>query len=179
MISGEKSPRRQKIILPDLKSRICKDLEFHYQFDIENAAFLTNMGEGISLDAQWIKVYLDVADDQVGSIYTGTPATIRKTTFIKDTQIQGLESLNFSIETPWVKAKRICQLDSTSGHVKIDEQVTILQSYISAQDIRTPAYQDLKNKLKQYCHKVVLIVNAHAPEKKGFFSHILNRLGLQ
>jgi hypothetical protein len=156
-LSGEVTPVHKKINLPDLKSRIVKDIMIDYAYDQENSILFTNKGDGILLDTGWIESYLDTSRDQVGTLYLGYPMILKRKITIPHVQVENLAQLNYEFKTPWLEAKRECR--EIEGRIEIEEQFFRTQSFIGAQEIKSSAYQDLKKNLKKYCHKVALIVS--------------------
>lgn len=158
-LSGEGTPISKQIQLPDLSSRIVpKDISFTYSFEQENTVLFTNEGNGIYLDTAWVDGYLSASLDQVGTLSVGHPSTVKRKLIIKDATVHNLENLNFQISTPWVETKRECR--TVDGGIEIEEYVTILKSFISADEVKTKAYNDFKNQIKKYLTKVAVIVGA-------------------
>lgn len=158
-LSGEATPISKEIKLPDLRSRIASpDISFPYAFEQENAVLFSNEGNGIYLDTAWGDGFLNASLDQVGTLAMGHPSTLRRKLTLKDVHVNNLENLNFDISTPWVQAKRECR--SVANGIEIDEHVTILKSFISADDVKTKAFSDFRNQLKKYCTKVAVIIDS-------------------
>jgi len=80
----------------------------------------------------------------------GIPGTFHKTTVIKNATSQGLETLDYSIETPWVKASRTCQMNQNSKEIIIEETLMILKRYIRPEDTKTLVYQEFQRNREFY-----------------------------
>lgn len=158
-LSKETTPLNQKIELPDLSSRIVKDLRITYAFDQENTTLFTNEGRGILLDSPWTKPYLYAAKDQIGTLFIGFPNHLARKIFIKDVITDHVEKLDFDIKSPWLEASRRCK--SVEGGVELTENVTILKETISGSDVQSPEFKELKNKLKKYCVQVAAIIKTN------------------
>ncbi|HXF91111.1 MAG TPA: DUF3857 domain-containing protein [Candidatus Nitrosotenuis sp.] len=155
-LCGEVTPISKTINLPNLNSRIVKDVSFDFSYEQENNLLLTNDGVGVFLDSAWVDAYLNTSDDQVGTIYVGYPTSIRRKLLIKDAHVNNLTNLSFDLKTPWVEARRECRI--TPDGVEVDEITVIKKSFISAEEVKSPAYKDFKNQLKKYCTKVAIII---------------------
>ncbi len=154
--SGEIKPIKSEIKLPDLSSRIVQDLTINYAFEQKNKNIVTNLGIGIPFGSSWCDVFLDTSDEQIGDIFIGMPTAIIKTSIIKNVDAKNIEKLNFAIETPWLNAKRTCLIKN--GNAEIHEQIEILKSFITAEEIKGQAYKSLKHQLRQSVRNIAMIV---------------------
>jgi hypothetical protein len=157
VISEESSPLNKKITIPDLSSRIVKDIICDYSFNQENTVLYTNMGNGIILDTSWCQPYLQTFDDQIGGLYVGNPSTSTRKFLIKNAKIENVSQLDYEIKNPWVEAKRECR--AVPEGVEIEETFKVLMSFVSAEDVKSAPYKVFKNNLKKYCTKVAAIVS--------------------
>jgi hypothetical protein len=156
-LSGEASPPKSKITLPSLKSRITKDLIINYSYEQENNRILTNAGSAISLNANWADPLLRSFNDQVGSTFISEPKTSTKKIVINNVRALNLESLNYSFQSHWINASRNCYQKDT--HIIIEENIEFLKSFISAEELRSEIYKDLKKNIKKYCKNVAVLVS--------------------
>lgn len=154
-LSGEVTPLAKSTELPDLNSRIRTDLKVKYSYEQKNNLLYTNAGSGLFLDSSWAGNYSSVEDNQVGTCFMGVPRTITKKLFVKGIKVNEVTLLNFSISTPWIDSKRTCQAQADG--VEIIEETVIKASYITAKEIHSQAYKDLKENIKKYCTKVALV----------------------
>lgn len=164
--SEETSPIHKKVILPLLDSRIVKDIVIQYAYEQENNLLLTNVGVGILLRTTWSKPFLDTSEEQEGTTFLGLPATIRKKTIIKDVSAEQIKDLTYEVNTPWVKAKRECRTNPQG--IELEEFITILKSFISAQDVKSNSFQELKATLKKFANKIAVISSNIPNELRPF-----------
>jgi hypothetical protein len=156
-LSGEASPLKNKVILPPLDSRIVKDLVISYAYEQENHLLLTNMGSGILLNFSWANSFIDTSITQEGTTFVGLPVTLSRTTTIKNIDAEQAKTLAYELEYPWVKAKRECHL-SDQG-IEMIETITILKSFITAEEVKSKEFQNLRQSIKKYCSKIALIIS--------------------
>ncbi len=165
-LSGEATPISQHVQLPDLSSRICKDVSFSYDYEQENEVLLTNAGDGINLEASWANTYLNTSTDQVGTLFIDHPYTLKRKLLIKNVKVENLNNLNYHLKAPWVEAQRECRM--VPEGIEIVENVSILKSFISADEVKTPSFKEFRTQLKKYCTKVAVIVNQQqSPQTSG------------
>jgi hypothetical protein len=124
-------------------------------FDQENVTLLTNEGTGLQLDASWCKSYLRAAKDQIGTLYVGYPNHSNRKIIIKDVKINHMKTLEYDLKTPWVDSSRIFK--SVEGGVEMIEETTIKTGYITGEEVRSPEFNDFKNKLKKYLTQVAAV----------------------
>lgn len=156
-LSKDPNAKNKKIVFPDLTSRIVKDISITYQFEQEDCVLMTNGGHGIMLDSPWCKPYLSVTPDQVGTLFVGTPSQMSRTIHILNNKIKDIEKLDFMVKTPWLEVNRKCI--SEKDDVIIRETITLLKSFISAEEVASPQYKDLQKILRTYCTNVAVILN--------------------
>ncbi|MDF2964905.1 MAG: hypothetical protein K0Q51_293 [Rickettsiaceae bacterium] len=149
------TPRKKRIKLPDLSSRIVKDLDLSYYYETDNNNIVTNLGYGIPLEARWSRAFLAHTAEHKGALMLTTPYSINKKTLIKNAKATDLEKLNYNISSPWVNAERICVL--TKDGIVINERVNLLKSYILSAELNTPRFQKLQNEIKKYCNNAVAV----------------------
>ncbi len=163
ILSGEASPLKKKVTLPPLDSRIVKDLVVTYAYDQENNLLLTNTGSGILFNFSWANDFINTSTTQEGTTFVGLPMTLQRTTTIKNVDAEQAKALAYTFKTPWVEAKRECCL-SDDG-VKMVEKITILKSFITAQEVKSKEFQELRQTIKKFCSKIALIVSKLPTEK--------------
>ena len=148
--------RRKKINLPDLNSRIVKDLKFSYEYEKENYLFKTNMGLALPLSATWMSTIIDVAPDQVSDLFIGPQYTLTKYTYIKNAKANKLEELSYEVKTPWLNVKRNCF--AKNGGIEIQETISILQNFITREELISSRYKNLRSSLEGKIQGAALIL---------------------
>lgn len=160
-LSGEVSPLQKKITLPDLTSRVVKDVALEYYYEQENKLLLTNVGVGFLLASAWSKAFTDTSDDQEGTTFVGLPSTLVRKIIFSRAQIDQLKALTYDIKTPWVEARRECQIGPEGAEVV--EYVTLLKSFMSPQEVKSETFKMFKQSLKKYCSRVAVIISKKGP----------------
>lgn len=155
-LTGETTPIKKKISIPPLNSRFVKNFKIDYAFEQDHSLLLTNEGLGFLLKASWAHMFLDTSPSQIGTLFVSSPLTLIKKAFIKNMKAKQVEVLNFQFKSPWLEAKREFRVNSDG--IELKEQVSILKSFITADDIKSKQYKDLKDFLKKYCRRSAMIM---------------------
>jgi len=75
---------------------------------------------------------------------------------IKNVNANDAQHLSYKFKTPWVEARRECRL--VDQGVEIIDNVCILKSFISAEELKSKEFKSLKDAIKKYCTKLAIIV---------------------
>ncbi len=171
---GELAPLSQKVLLPDLSSRIVKDLEIKYSYEQGSRTLLTNKGRGIALVPSFSDSFTNTSEEQICGILLGTPTTFSRKIFIPDMQAENSKVFDFNIKTPWVSIMRTCS-EKKDG-VEIEEHITIRQDFIKNEELKSTSYFEAKNKVKQYLRNTAIIVTPVTKNKEQqFLSKIVGK----
>lgn len=151
---------KKNLQLPDLKSRIVKDVSFNYTFEQENAILKTNLGLAMNLTYDSLASFFNVAQDYVADIFltNAYPFTASKQTIIKNIKVQNIESLNKEIKTPWIYASRKCSLNSNHD-LQIDDTIVVYKNLIPNEDIKRSEFIKLKDDLEKNFKDVAVVFN--------------------
>ncbi len=143
------------VTLPDFISRKVKPLKGTFSYGEHHIMTHTNYGDAFPLRAGWYLPYVETSQKDEGALYTGHPETIIKRTVFKNLSAKDVDTLAFSIQTPWLNAKR--DLSVTEEGVVVTETIEKLKSIISSKDLKSDAFDKLKKTLRKYCDGVALI----------------------
>lgn len=160
IISGDVQPINKKVILPDLTSRIVKDINIKLAYTIDNFLVNNNIGIGISLnstDTHYNKIIKNTNDNQEGATFLGEPMSRVYTLLIKNVKANNLSKFNYNIQSPWIKISR--SVEQKGNDVELKEQGQIIKNYISAKDIKSKKYKKFRDDVRKFTNKAVLIVN--------------------
>jgi predicted transglutaminase-like cysteine proteinase len=160
-LSGTTLEEKNKINLqlPDLKSRIVKDISFKYTFEQENGILKTNLGQAMNLIYSTLANFFAVAQDYIADILIyDTPFSASKQTIIKNIKAQNVESLNKEIKTPWLYVSRKCSLNSNRD-LQIDDTIVVYKNLIPNEDIKSPEFIKLKDDLEKNFKDVAVVFN--------------------
>ena len=148
---------KKKLQLPDLKSRIVKDIVFNYSFAQENGILKTNLGQALKLTYDLLVSFFDVSQDYVTDVLVEAPFTYSRQTVIKNINVQNITSLNKEIKTPWLYVSRQCSLHKHD--LRIDDTIIIYKNLIANADLKTAEFIALKDGLEKDFRDVAVVFN--------------------
>lgn len=158
MISGielEKDERKN-LVLPQLSSRIVKDVKVEYEYERKNALFKTNVGYALTMNsAPEVSSIINSLPDRVTDLFMGAPHINTKKTLIKNAKAKGINKLNYSIDSPWLKVTRT--LVNKGRDVEITDETLVLCSFIAKEDLETPLFKNLKASLAKDLQKASIV----------------------
>ncbi|MDN5248069.1 MAG: DUF3857 domain-containing protein [Wolbachia endosymbiont of Tyrophagus putrescentiae] len=159
-ISGVHLSKEEKLSLklPDLTSRIVKDLVIQYEIQQKNRIFKTNLGPALTLvgSSGWLSNVLNAVPDQVSGLFIDVPHTIEKYMLVKDIEVQDCQKLDFEINSPWLRVKKSCKYQD-NGTEFIDI-VSLRKSFITNEELKSAEYKKLKNELENYYYGTAVII---------------------
>jgi len=150
--------KNKKILkLPNLKSRIVKDISLSYKFNQDNRIIKTNLGMAITINYKWLNNFFDISQDFVTDIFVfDHPVSYKRQTIIKNINVKNIESLNKQINTPWLFVERKCFINK-DNHAQINDTIIIYKNLITNQEIKTPEFITLKEALiKDFKHVAIV-----------------------
>ena len=145
------------LTLPKSISSKVQDLVVSYSYEKENTLTPTNLGDAFPLKSTWHKPYVVTSQKHEGAIFVGHPQTRVGKKIFKKAKAKNLNSLAFSIKTPWLNAKR--ELITSDEGITIIETIEQLKSVISAKELKSPQFQKLRETLRKYCDGVAIILS--------------------
>lgn len=158
LLSGSRLETKNKINmqLPNLNSRIVKDITFSYAFEQENRTLKTNLGQALKLSYNSLHSFFDVAQNFVTDVLIAYPFTAIGQTVIKNINVQNIESLNKEINTPWVYVARKCNLINNHD-LQINDTIIIYKNLIPNKELKTPEFIKLKDDLEKSFKDVAVV----------------------
>lgn len=141
--------------LKETPTRTVRTMNANYSFEEQNVLFHTNKGYTYPLNLAWHLPYVNVSQKDEGALFVGSPHTLVMKKILKDVNVENLESLEYSIQTPWLNAKR--ELAHTSEGVTITETIERLKSIIPAKDLKTKEFDDMRKTLRRFCNGVAIV----------------------
>ena len=150
---------KKHIILPDLKSRIVKDIAIEYSYEQDNKLSKTNLGKSLKLSYNKLNIdnFIQTSQDTMSDLFIGEPNSLKRQTIIKNIDAKNVESLNKEIDTKWLSISR--KLSFKNRELKIDETIIVKQEIIANEDLQTPEFQNLKKDLEQDFKDVSIVFN--------------------
>jgi hypothetical protein len=144
--------------LPELNSRIVKNLVIDYIFERENDVLLTNMGPAIKLTYFGaIPKLCNISQDNIADALIGnSPSTLTRRTIIKNININNVTSLNKELKTPWIYVRRSSKFNA-KNELQIDDTIILYQYLISKDDFKKSEFINLKNWLKTNFKDIILV----------------------
>lgn len=158
MISGVELEKdeRKNLVLPMLSSRIVKDVKVEYEYERKDALFKTNISYALTMgSAPEVSSIINSPPDRVTDLFMGAPHINTKTTLIKNAKAKGINKLNYSIDSPWLKVTRT--LVNKGRDVEITDENLVLRSFIAKEDLETPLFKNLKASLAKDLHKASIV----------------------
>lgn len=147
------------IVMPDLHSRIVKDISIDYSYEQDNRLFKTNLGLGMDLSYNKLGIdnFVHVNKDVVSDIFIGSPNTFKRQTIIRNVDIKNPEALNSNIDTKWLSISR--NLNFSNRVLTIDDIITVKSEVIKNDELKSPEFIKLKQDLETDFKDVALIFN--------------------
>lgn len=161
-----KEENKKKMELPDLSSRIARDISFNYCFEQNGSLLKTNMGSAIALPYDFLDVFFDISQNSVGDILVsddGAIGTIKKRTVIKGVYVKNVLSFNKEVDTPWLYIKREAGFNHNK-EVQIDDTIIIRKNLITSDDFKKREFAKLKEDLEENFHNVAILFNKGSVE---------------
>lgn len=148
---------KKKLILPDLKSRIVKDLNFKFEYDINNQLSKTNIGKALNIIAEGISSITYYIPGQLSDIYIGPIRTIKKSMIIKNSKADKITNLNYELDSRWLYFKRNCKY--IGNDIVVEDIVTIKESFIENKYLETEEYKKLKSNIEENINNIAIILH--------------------
>jgi len=140
--------------LPESISPKVQDLKATYTYEDPNPLLLTNCGYAFSPRTEWYEPYMATSQKHEGAIFVGHPETKVRKIIFKNAYAEDLNSLAFSIQTPWLNAKR--ELLLSDNGTTIIETIEKLKSVIPAKDLKSHRFEELRKTLCK-CSRVAVV----------------------
>lgn len=156
---------KKKLQLPDLSSRIVKDIVIDYSFVRENGLFKTNLGSALQLTYDILFKFFNVTQDYVTDLLVDMPHTYKRHIVIKDVKVDNIAALNKELKTPWLYVSRKCKLHNHD--VQIDETIVVYKNLITNAELKTPQFLALKNGLEKDFREVAVVFSGIFSEKQA------------
>jgi len=143
--------------LPNLKSRIVKDIALNYQFTQNDRIIKTNLGQAIKITYKWLNNFFAISPDCVTDVFVFEhPAAYKRQTVIKNVNVKNIKSLNKQINTPWLFVERKCFINK-NNHAQIDDTIIVYKNLITNQELKTPEFIALKEALIKNFKDVAIV----------------------
>ena len=137
------------LIIPDLTSRIVRDVTFKFKYTQDDALIKTNLGQAIWINGDWVDDIIDSVPNQISDLILGEPTTIYRRTIIKNKKVPQIKNLNYQEDTPWLKVKRTCK--HVGNNTEIEEITIFKKSVISSEELQSTEYKKLmKNLIRNF-----------------------------
>lgn len=152
----------ESLQMPELTSRIVRNLDFSYKFkerdfvSISNAGFVVPMYDDSSLAVEFI-----FNPEQVSDIYLGAPSSGKKIYKLNNIAPVGNLPLDSKLTSPWLDISRKVTYNKNSVYVEYDYAVK--QSWIANATIRSPEYQRMMQQLSKEFASGISIIFTQMP----------------
>lgn len=150
---------KKQVKLPELKSRIVKDIYITYSYEHDSKLFKTNLGKALKLSYNRLGIdkFIHSSQDTVSDLFIGEPNSFKRTTIIKNIDVQNAESLNKEIDTKWLSLSR--KLLFKNRTLTIDDTTIVKKEIIPNEELKTPEFINLKRDLEQHFNDVSVVFN--------------------
>ena len=143
--------------IPNLESRIVKDVKFRVEYKTNDLLFHTNLGKGLKLRYKFLEFVNDTIEDNKIDFYIGTPRAYNVRTVVKSKCIKNTKSLNFDIDTMWIKLNRTAKC--INKDTVITDNVLFKKSFIKNEEIKTDEFKKLKKAITDNYIGMAIIVD--------------------
>jgi hypothetical protein len=143
--------------IPNLESRIVKDVKFKIEYKTNDLLFHTNLGKGLKLRYKFLEFVNDTIEDNKIDFYIDTPRAYNIKTVVKSKCIKNTKSLNFNIDTTWIKLNRTTQC--INKDTVITDEVLFKKSFIKNEEIKTDEFKKLKRAITDNYIGMAIIVD--------------------
>lgn len=150
---------QKQISLPDLSSRIVKDININYSYIQDNKLTRTNLGNAFNLNYNIndIEDYIDIPNDTVSDIYLGAPYTIERETIIKNAKAKNIESLNKELDSKWIYISR--NLTIENNNLVIKDRIVSKRDVIKNEELKTLEFKTLKTNIERNFKNSLVIID--------------------
>jgi hypothetical protein len=152
-----KEDQKKEIIIPDLSSRIVKDVTINFKYEQNDLLVKTNLGSAIKLSASWADWFSDNVKGQLSDIYIGSPISKEIQLIVKNLKVKNIENLNYEYDSPWLYVKRLCTYRQGDTHV--NDYITIKKNFITSEELDSEEYKALKESLEKNISNVVIVLD--------------------
>jgi len=142
-------PINPTLTISECKTCQVKPVNATFSYGENHSLPYTNLGWAFPLKGSLFKPYISRSQKDEGALYVGYPQTIIKKKIFKNVSAENLQQLAFSIQTPWLNAKR--ELSVTKEGIIVTETIEILKNIIPAKELKSKEFAKLKETLRKYC----------------------------
>lgn len=144
------------ITLPDLSSRIVKDIVLPFKYKHKSQLFKTNLASALKIPSSWVDDLTSAAPDQISDLIIGSQVTIERKTVINGLKVKEIEALNYAKTTPWVDVQRSCKY--VGGNTEVSDTIVIKKGFIPRDDLASEEYKSLRRDLLQHFKNSAVIL---------------------
>lgn len=141
--------------IPNLSSKIIKDVSINYELKAQNSALTTNTGKAVPLFYTALN-RLIVKKDSVSDTYLGPPRIMELSAVFKNISAIGRNNLNCNIESPWVNISRTVQYEK--NQVVLHQKLELKKSWIEGSQLQSEEYKKLQSDLSQHFTSGIAII---------------------
>ncbi len=141
--------------LPDLKSRIVKDILINFTYSVRNSVLQTNAGKAILYTEPISRNYM-FNNEQVADVYLGPPGIRREIIKINNAHPVNTLPLDCIIKSPWVDMQVSVKYDKDS--ITIESETVMKASWLYNDTIRSDSYRKLEADLAKNFRNGIAVV---------------------
>lgn len=143
-------------IIPTLDSRIVQDIEFKLEYRADDLLLNTNLGKALKLKYKPLYFFNDIAKEDKIDFYIDMPTFYDLKTIIKSHCVKNIKSLDFNIDTTWMKLNRSAKC--INNDTVILDKMIFKKSFIKNEETKTLKFKNLKKAIiDNYINMAVII----------------------
>ncbi len=157
-LSGEHLEEHNKKLLqlPELKSRIAQDIKIKFEYQQENGVVKTNLAPALQARISWFDDIAQTVPNQLSDQSIGPIRTVKRQKIIENIRVKDISKLNYQKDTPWISVKRVCRYKGKD--TIINDEIVVKKTFISAEDLQTKEYQNLKKELVEHFKDSMIVL---------------------
>lgn len=147
---------KKELTLPKT-TRIVEDITLNFKYDQNNQIIKTNLLPGIKIDSSWMDAVISSVPEQISDLRINSPSTITEINIIKGKKIKFIGTLNYEIDTSWLRAERRGRVLGDSTEIK--DTIIFKKPFITSEELKTLEYKNLKKELIQNFKNFIIILS--------------------
>ena len=143
--------------IPTLDSRIVQDVKFKLEYRADDLLLNTNLGKALKLKYKPLYFFNDIAEDDKIDFYIDMPIFYDVKTVIKSHCIKNIKSIDFNIDTTWIKLDRSAKC--VNNNTVISDKIAFKKSFIKNEEAKTQKFKNLKKAIIDNYINMALIIS--------------------
>ena len=142
--------------IPNLESRIVEDVKFKLAYKADDLLLNTNLGKALKLKYKPLYFFNNISEDDKIDFYMNMPTFYDLKTMIKSHCIKNTKSLNYDIDTTWIKLNRSAKC--INNDTIILDKIIFKKSFIKNEETKTQKFKKLKKAIIDNYINIAVII---------------------